>query len=266
MPLRLKVASACVCALVLAGIVGWLALRDSSLFAVEHVAIRGLSPEASPAVRADLIAAAREQTTTDFSAGAVRAAVAGYTLIEDVRAQTHEPHGVTLVVTIRHAVARLEVGGHVIPIAQDGGVITGLSRAPHVAAVRSTSMPVGGRSADPFVAVALRVLMAAPAPLRRRVVSITFSDEGLTIHLHRGPRLLFGDPSLPHAKWDAAAAVLADPSSRGAAYVDVRLPSRPAAQVADPGTTSAALSGSGVSGGPPLTAATVATVLGSSNG
>ena len=31
------------------------------------------------------------------------------------------------------------------------------------------------------------------------------------------------------AKWTAAARVLADPSSRGAAYIDLRLPDRPAA-------------------------------------
>jgi hypothetical protein len=49
--------------------------------------------------------------------------------------------------------------------------------------------------------------------------------------------LIFGDGSLPHAKWDAAAAVLSDHWSIGASYVDVRIPSRPAAQVADPHTT-----------------------------
>ena len=39
----------------------------------------------------------------------------------------------------------------------------------------------------------------------------------------------FGDAGAPHAKWLALARVLADPSSAGASYVDVRLPDRPAA-------------------------------------
>jgi hypothetical protein len=39
----------------------------------------------------------------------------------------------------------------------------------------------------------------------------------------------FGDASRPHAKWLSLARVLADPSSAGASYVDVRLPERPAA-------------------------------------
>ena len=65
------------------------------------------------------------------------------------------------------------------------------------------------------------------------------------VYLHRGPRLIFGDGALPHAKWDAAAAVLADHWSLGASYVDVRIPSRPAAQVADPNTSVTASVGGG---------------------
>jgi len=49
------------------------------------------------------------------------------------------------------------------------------------------------------------------------------------VHLRNGPRLIFGNDSRPFAKWAAAAAVLADPSSKGATYVDVRLPGRPVA-------------------------------------
>ena len=265
MPLRVKVV-ACVCAIALLGLAGWMAVRDSGLFAVEHVTVDGLSADASPALRDDLIAAARAQTTTDFSVDAIRRAIARYTLIADVRAQTHIPHGVTLIVTDRRAVARLDVGHRSIPIAADGSTINGLVHAPHVATVASAQQPVAGRSRDPFVATALAVLTAAPATLRRRVVAVTIAGDGLTLHLHRGPRLIFGDGTLPHAKWDAAAAVLADRGSRGAAYVDVRMPSRPTAQVGDPATSVAAVNASGTSGGPPLNAATVATAFSPTTG
>jgi len=264
MPLRVKIA--CLCALAIALVAGWFALRDSGVFSVDHVAIEGLSPNALPAITEALDAAARSQTTTDFSLDSVRAAVAQYTLISDVRAETHVPHGVTLIVSERDPVAQLEVGPEVIPIAADGSVISGLARLPRLAAVRSTHLPVAGRERDPWVALALRVLTDAPLPLRRRVVSITLTGDGLTVHLHRGPRLIFGDATLPHAKWDAAAAVLADPSSQGASLVDVRLPSRPAAQVADAGTTAAATGAPGTTAGPPLGAATVATMAGQSQG
>jgi hypothetical protein len=90
---------------------------------------------------------------------------------------------------------------------------------------------------------------------------VTVADGALTIHLHRGPKLIFGNDALPHAKWDAAAAVLADPSSRGASYIDLRLPSRPVAQVADPQTSPTATAAAGGSAATPTNAATVSTVL-----
>jgi len=44
-----------------------------------------------------------------------------------------------------------------------------------------------------------------------------------------GPQLFFGTSQRPVAKWMAAARVLAEPSSAGAVYLDVRVPERVAA-------------------------------------
>ena len=52
---------------------------------------------------------------------------------------------------------------------------------------------------------------------------------GLTLVLRPNLLAYFGDDSRPHAKWLSLARVLADPSSAGASYIDVRLPERPAA-------------------------------------
>jgi cell division septal protein FtsQ len=244
LPLRIKLMFAL--SLALLGVAGWLMLRDSGLFAVDDVTIVGLSHDAAPVVREQLAAAARAQTTTDFSAGEVRFAVSTYSLITNVTARTHVPHGVTLYVSERLPVVRIEVAGESIPVAADGSVVTGFSPTVHLATVPSSQFPLGGRTRDPFVLVAARVLGAAPRPLFRRVAAITRADGALTIYLHRGPRLIFGDGALPHAKWDAAAAVLAAPSSRGAAYVNVILPWRPAAQVGDPATSLSAATAVGV--------------------
>ncbi len=59
--------------------------------------------------------------------------------------------------------------------------------------------------------------------------------KGLTVVLRSGLLAYFGDATRPHAKWIALTRVLADPSSAGVAYIDVRLPERPAAGFA-PGT------------------------------
>ena len=257
--MRLRVASAAAVLVLLIG--GWVVLRDSSVFSVDQVSVAGLSSNALPAVSEQLQRAARAQTTTDFSLAALRSSVARYTLIDDLRAQTQFPNGLRIEVIERHPVAKVDVAGQWFYLAADGRVITGLARPGHLAVLRSLRYPWNGQARDPFVLLALRVLADAPAVLRHRVTSVTIIDGALSIQMRRGPRLIFGNGALPHAKWDAAAAVLADRSSRGASYIDLRLPSRPAAQVADAATISSASGASGPSVGTPATAATVATVL-----
>jgi cell division protein FtsQ len=245
----------------LIGLGAWMAVRSSPLFSVEQVTISGLSPNALPAVSDQLIAAARTQSTTDFSVGELRAAVARYTLVDSIRAQTSFPHGVRIEVFERQPIARLDAAGERFPLAADGSVISGLAASGSLAVMHSTAAPVDGRTRDPFVLLALRVLSDAPAPLRSRTAAVTLADGALTIYLHRGPRLIFGNYSLLHAKWDACAAVLADPSSRGAAYIDVQVPSRPAAQIGDPATSGLTAASTGSASGAPTGATTVSTLL-----
>jgi len=76
---------------------------------------------------------------------------------------------------------------------------------------------------------ALTVLGAAPAPLAKHVERVFTGAKGLTVAMRNGLLVYFGDASRPLAKWLSLARVLADQSSAGASYVDVRLPSHPAA-------------------------------------
>jgi hypothetical protein len=73
------------------------------------------------------------------------------------------------------------------------------------------------------------MLGAAPAPLAKAVTRAFSGPKGLTIVMRSGLLVYCGDAARPHAKWISLARVLADPSSAGASYVDVRLPERPAA-------------------------------------
>ena len=72
--------------------------------------------------------------------------------------------------------------------------------------------------------------------------------KGLTVAMRNGLLAYFGDASRPHAKWLSLAQVLADPSSAGASYIDVRLPARPAAGfpagVLPPAASTSAVAGS----------------------
>ena len=76
---------------------------------------------------------------------------------------------------------------------------------------------------------ALRVAGGAPPELRDRIARLWSGDRGLTVDLRNGPDLVFGSGSDAPRKWLAAVRVLADPSSAGATYLDLRVPERVAA-------------------------------------
>jgi hypothetical protein len=65
--------------------------------------------------------------------------------------------------------------------------------------------------------------------MRARIVRVTLGPQGLIAVLTSGPKLRFGDGSRLEAKWIAATRVLHDPAARDAAYIDLRIPERPAA-------------------------------------
>ncbi|MEX2252565.1 MAG: cell division protein FtsQ/DivIB, partial [Thermoleophilaceae bacterium] len=76
----------------------------------------------------------------------------------------------------------------------------------------------------------LAVSAAAPAGLRAEIESVSQTREhGVVVELGDGvPELRFGDQRRARAKWAAAAVLLADPEVAGGAYIDLRLPERPA--------------------------------------
>jgi len=73
------------------------------------------------------------------------------------------------------------------------------------------------------------VLATAPAGLRARITSVSLGTFGLQARLRNGLVLRFGDGQRLPAKWIAAQRVMSDPGAAGATYIDLRVPSRPAA-------------------------------------
>ena len=94
---------------------------------------------------------------------------------------------------------------------------------------RCASPPPGDTLGDKRTLRAVALLAAAPPELRAKVSRVYAGPRGLTAPLSAGPVLYFGGADRLRAKWAAAARVLADRSSSGATYVDLRLPERPAA-------------------------------------
>ena len=73
-----------------------------------------------------------------------------------------------------------------------------------------------------------RVLGAAPPALRPYLEGSLYGESGVDVELRSGIELRFGDASRVHEKWQAAAAVLANPSVTALDYVDLHVPGHPA--------------------------------------
>ncbi len=211
---------------------GWLAVRDLSLFAVERVTVTGATGPDGPAVRAALADAARSMTTLHVDGGTLDDAVARHPSVRSVEVDRDLPDALTLRVVEHHTVAAVSVNGRRVPVTASGRVLDGARAAG--------DLPVIGPAHQH--ARLVRLLAAAPEPLRRRGRRAYLGENGLTLAMRDGPTLYFGRSDRLEAKWAAAASVLADPASGGARYVDVSVPERAAAGGVAPSTSASASS------------------------
>jgi cell division protein FtsQ len=209
---------------------GWLWLRDSPLVAVEHVQISGVAGPEAGAIEAALTSEARRMSTLDVHASSLLAAVAPFRMVRAVHAVASFPHRLRIRVLEQPPVAALTVGSWRTAVAADGVVLGPALLTSSLPTLEGVAEPVtGARLSSPGLLASLTVLGAAPAPLARFVVRTITGPMGLTVAMRSGLLVYFGDASRPRAKWLSLVRVLADPSSAGASYVDVRLPERPAA-------------------------------------
>ncbi len=228
--LRIAFGAALIVLVLLAG--GWLWLRSSPLSSVRHVRIVGVRGPDAARVDSALRTAARGMSTLNVNPAALRAAVAPLHLVRALSVSPSFPHGLRIAVVEQLPVAQLDAAGGHTAVAADGVVLgpalLGTGALPTLQL--SGPAPVPGRHVlAPGARAALAVLGAVPRVLLAWVQRVYAGAEGLTVQMRDGLLLYFGNATRPHAKWLAAARVLADPTSAGATYIDVRLPERPAA-------------------------------------
>jgi cell division protein FtsQ len=209
---------------------GWLWLRDSSLVAVQRVTVTGERGPESGAIRSALVSAARSMTTFDVQTGRLYAAVSAYPVVKTLEVSTQFPHGMRIHVIERLPVAAVIVAGRREAVAADGSLLHGLATVPGLPRIALAVPPGGPDLTDPQALQELAAATAAPRALRPRITIIRLvAGPGLVATLRRGPAIYLGDATRLRAKWASAVAVLADPGSVGAAYIDVSDPRRPAA-------------------------------------
>jgi cell division protein FtsQ len=204
-------------------------LRNSSLVQVEQVTVTGVEGPQAQQIRQTLISAGADMTTLHVREKALLEAVSAYPVVRSLRTETDFPHGLRIIVNAYEPVAALQAsGGALTAVASDGTLLRGSStRGLPLVGVRAT--PGGDRLGGGETSVAVRLLADAPRALRARVDRVYRGPRGLAATLQNGPKLYFGGTGRIEAKWEAAALVLAHRASRGAAYVDLRVPERPVA-------------------------------------
>jgi cell division protein FtsQ len=216
---------------VLIAVIGPLAfwLRDSSLVRVRDVTVSGIRGPQSEQIRRALEVEGREMTTLHVRENTLLGAVAQYPVVRSLRTETDFPHGMRIVVNAYEPVAVLRArGGGLTAVAGDGTLLRGsATRGLPLVGVRTT--PGGSRLHEGETLAAIELLAAAPRTLRERILRVYRGPRGLAATMNNGPKLYFGGAAALDAKWGAAAQVLAHRSSRGAAYLDLRVPQRPVA-------------------------------------
>ena len=211
---------------VLAPLALW--LRNSSLVRVEQVSVTGIEGSQAAAVKSALESAGRDMTTLNVRPDELRSAVDAYPVVRSLRAETDFPHGLRIVVDTREPVAALRSGAGLTAVAADGTLLRGsATRGLPLVTVRGARR--GDRLGRGEALAAVQLVAAAPRALRGRVSRVYSGPRGLTTTMQDGPKLYFGGAARPDAMWGAAAQVLASRTSRGAAYLDLRIPERPVA-------------------------------------
>jgi cell division septal protein FtsQ len=226
-------------------------LRDSSLVSVDKVTVSGVTGDNAHRIEARLTAAARDMTTLNVDDDALREAVSAFPEVRGITTESDFPHGLRITVQERVAVAALTANRHHVAVASDGTLLPEESTA-NLPAIPVSDLPTGTKLIAGPALRAVAVLAAAPPSLRARVDELAKGKGGLRATLRGGGTVVFGAPTALAAKWLAAAAVLRDPSAKGAKYLDVRIPRRPVAgglpPVIDPATGEPVSPTSGQSG------------------
>jgi cell division protein FtsQ len=202
---------------------GWLWFRDSSFAAVRQVSVSGTTSSEDARVRAALEAAGREMSTLNVDEDALEDAVEPFASVADLRVRTDFPHELRVEVIEHAPVALLRSGGNRVPVTGAGLVLEGVE-ADDLPAVTSRTPPLDGRVQGKRALAALQVAAAAPRELRTRAERVFWGEDGLSVDMRDGPELIFGRARDARTKWTGAARVLAEDSSAGATYLDLRVP------------------------------------------
>lgn len=207
----------------------WFWFRDSSFARVHEVYVTGLAGPQARAIRDRLEEAGRDQSTLDVRTSDLKDAVSSYPVVRSITAQGDFPHTLNIDVGLNLPVGILQTPTGRKPVAADGLLLPDIPTSTNLPILATKAALPSDRvtAGRPFELV--RLVALAPDLLRSRIKWVAYKKIGLVADMVDGPELRFGDATRLPAKWIAATRVLAAPAAKGATYIDLRLPERPAA-------------------------------------
>ena len=215
--------------LVLGG--GYAAARDTSVFAIRSIEVRGASPAVAAQVRTAL-APLLGRHLVGLDGGAVEQRVEQLPWVARASYDRAFPHTLRVTVVSERPVAVLRRGGQAWLVSTRGRVLAAVRADTHGALPRlwlgrNAVVRPGGFLADSRGGLAARSLaLAAGFPYRIRTASSL--PGSLTFVLGSGLELRLGDPADLRLKLAVARRVMHQLPA-GATYIDLALPSRPVA-------------------------------------
>jgi cell division protein FtsQ len=216
--------------LVVLGAGYWLWFRDSTFARVHDVYVTGVDGPQARAIRSALEDAGLSQTTLHVRTRDLRDAVSDYPVVRSITAEGDFPHKLTIDVQLNLPVAVIQSPSGRKPVAADGLLLPDVPIDSSLPVVTTKAALPSERLTAGKAFQLVRLVGLAPPALRGRITGVIIRPGvGIVAQLRKGPELRFGDSSRLPAKWMAAARVLAAAGARGAKYIDLRLPERPAA-------------------------------------
>jgi cell division protein FtsQ len=220
----------------------YLVARETPIFAVRSIEIRGVRGAAAAHVRAAL-RPLEGKSLLALHGSDVEDRLAA---VPDVQRATYDrafPNTLRVVVVPERPVAVVRQGASAWLVSARGRVLRTLARGteralPRIWLPRTADVQVGAVAPDEGARAAAALAIARHAGFRGRVRDVSTSGGSLVFALRAGLQLRLGDEQDLALKLAVAGRIL--PLVRGAAYLDVSLPARPVA-----GTTNAQPAGRG---------------------
>lgn len=219
-------------ALMLGAAGAYFAARNTSVFSVQTIEVRG----GTPAVRAQVESALAPERGTSLlrvGGGVLAQRLDGVSGVQSFRYDRRFPHTLEVVIRAERPVLVLRQGTAAYLVAADGRVLRTLahprlSGLPRLWVTHQTDVRVGEQLPPAGLAAAVALAPLRAAPLPGGVRTVESSDKVLNLDLGSGFQVRLGDLGDLRLKLAIARRLLhMTGAAAGAGYLDVSVPERP---------------------------------------